>query len=91
MPPVAFRLQQIQNRLNAVAAQLSTAARDQYQERIQMLVEEFNKCAQMVKAKKRAMEARMADQTRINGQMEELEFWCDETEALVVSEQFPEW
>ncbi|KAL3082936.1 hypothetical protein niasHS_010738 [Heterodera schachtii] len=83
VPPVAFRLQQIQNRLNAISSQLSTSARDRYQQRIQLFVNDFNECAKMVKAKKRAMEERLADQTRISGQMEELEFWCDETEALV--------
>uniref|UniRef100_A0A914HK11 Dystrophin n=1 Tax=Globodera rostochiensis TaxID=31243 RepID=A0A914HK11_GLORO len=83
VPPIAFRLQQIQNRLNAIAEYISTSARDRYQQRIQLFVDDFNEYAKLVKAKKRAMEERLADQTRITGQLEELEFWCDETEALV--------
>uniref|UniRef100_A0A183C715 Calponin-homology (CH) domain-containing protein n=1 Tax=Globodera pallida TaxID=36090 RepID=A0A183C715_GLOPA len=83
VPPIAFRLQQIQNRLNAIAEYISTSARDRYQQRIQLFVDDFNEYAKLVKAKKRAMEERLADQTRISGQLEELEFWCDETEALV--------
>ena len=89
LPPIAVRLQQIQNRLNSIAEQLSTNALDKFQQRIRLMVEDFNSCTKIVRAKRKALEERFADQTHLNQQLEDLEFWCDETEALVVSTFHP--
>jgi len=84
LPPIAVRLQQIQNRLNVLSEHLSAAAHNKFQQKLRLLVEDFNERTKEVRIKRDQLEIRLADQTHLKQLLDDLEFWCDESEAILV-------
>uniref|UniRef100_A0A915LN16 Dystrophin n=1 Tax=Meloidogyne javanica TaxID=6303 RepID=A0A915LN16_MELJA len=83
LPPIAVRLQQIQNRLNVLSEHLSAAAHNKFQQKLRLLVEDFNERTKEVRIKRDQLEIRLADQTHLKQLLDDLEFWCDESEAIL--------
>lgn len=85
LPPTAVHVQMCENRLQQMSDGMSTAQRERFEARLQQTAEDLAKYGSAVRDRRRHLEERLADQTHLNNHLELLEFWCDETEANIVS------
>lgn len=85
LPPTAVHVQMCENRLQLMKEGMSTAQRERFETRLHHMAEDFSKYGSAIRDRRRHLEERLADQTHLNNHLELLEFWCDETEANIVS------